>query len=258
MVSNNTTQLSFLTGSVEMDNDALFEGLMNHIGSNGKYQSRFNYVFNLIFIIFLAMPYLNLVLAMTIPEHWCHVPGRNEANMTEDEWKQLTIPRVTNEVGKEKYSRCQMYNISIPLNTMTSLESVEYNRTEHDIIGCQYGWDYDHTWYTRTVVTQEDWVCEKELHVTNTFVFSRAGDVLGTFVFGQLGDIIGRRPIFFVTLFLLSVGRCLIVFTASNYPLFLTATVVGSVSQSAAFQSPLVLGMNNKCPKIGRLRHVQL
>lgn len=93
MVSNNTTQLSFLTGSREMDNDALFEGLMNHIGLNGKYQSRFNYVFNLIFIIFLAMPYLNLVLAMTIPEHWCHVPGRNETNMTEDEWKQLTIPR---------------------------------------------------------------------------------------------------------------------------------------------------------------------
>ena len=55
--------------------------------------------------------------------------------------------------------------------------------------GCQHGWDYDHTWYTRTVVTQEDWVCEKELHVTNTFVFSRVGDVLGTFVFGQLGDL---------------------------------------------------------------------
>jgi len=93
MVSNNTTQLSFLTGSTDMDNDALFEGIMKHIGLNGKYQSRFNYVFNLIFIIFLAMPYLNLVLAMTIPEHWCHVPGRNETNMTEDEWKQLTIPR---------------------------------------------------------------------------------------------------------------------------------------------------------------------
>jgi len=76
-----------------MDNDALFEGIMNKIGLNGKYQSRFNYVFNFIFIIFLAMPYLNLVLAMTIPEHWCHVPGRNDTNMTEYEWKQLTIPR---------------------------------------------------------------------------------------------------------------------------------------------------------------------
>lgn len=40
-----------------------------------------------------------------------------------------------NEVGKETYSKCQMYNISTPLNTMTSLQSVEYNTTEHDIIG---------------------------------------------------------------------------------------------------------------------------
>jgi len=69
---------------------------------------------------------------------------------------------------------------------------------------------------------------------------------------------IGRRPVFFVTLFMLAVGRCLIVFTASIYPLFLTVTVLGSVSQSAAFQSPLVLGMNTKCPKIRRLEHVQL
>ncbi|GFG29642.1 hypothetical protein Cfor_10087 [Coptotermes formosanus] len=243
MVTNTSTQLSFLTGSGEFDKDALFEGLMNHVGLNGKYQSRFNYVFNLIFIIFLAMPYLNLVLAMTIPEHWCHVPGRNETNMTEDEWKRLTIPRVTNEVGKETYRKCQMYNISTPLDIKMFLQAVERNRTEQEIIGCQHGWDYDRTWYTRTVVTQEDWVCEKEMHVTNTFVFSRAGDVLGTFVFGQLGDVIGRRPVFFVTLFMLAVGRCLTVFTASIYPLFLTVTVLGSVSQSAAFQSPLVLGM---------------
>ena len=62
---------------------------------------------------------------------------------------------------------------------------------------------------------------------------------------------------FFVTLFMLAVGRCLTVFTASSYPLFLTVTVLGSVSQSAAFQSPLVLGMNTKCQKIRRLGHVK-
>jgi hypothetical protein len=90
---NNSTRLSFLTGSGEIDTDALFDGLMNNVGLNGKYQSRFNFVFNFVFVIFLAMPYLNLVLAMTIPEHWCHVPGRNETALTEEEWKQLTIPR---------------------------------------------------------------------------------------------------------------------------------------------------------------------
>jgi len=54
--------------------------------------------------------------------------------------------------------------------------------------GCLHGWDYDRTWYTRTVVTEQDWVCDKELYVTNTFVFSRAGDVIGNLIFGQLSD----------------------------------------------------------------------
>lgn len=243
MVTENSVPLSILTGSGDINKDALFDGLMDRIGLNGKYQSRFNIVFNLIFVIFLAMPYLNLVLAMTIPEHWCHVPGRNETSFTEEEWKNLTIPVVRNEVGEQAFSKCQMYNLSAPLNTTTSLQSAEMNDTMPQIIRCQHGWDYDHTWYTRTAVTQEDWVCDRELYVTNTFVVSRAGDVLGTFIFGQLGDAIGRRPVFFVTLFMLATGRCLTVFTVSNYPLFLAVTVLGSVSQSAAFQSPLVLGM---------------
>jgi hypothetical protein len=38
------------------------------------------------------------------------------------------------------------------------------------------------------VVTEQDWVCDKELYVTNTFVFSRAGDVIGNLIFGQLSD----------------------------------------------------------------------
>lgn len=93
MVTENPVPLSVLTASGDINKDALFDGLMDHIGLNGKYQSRFNIVFNLVFVVFLAMPYLNLVLAMTIPEHWCHFPGRNDTSLTEEEWKNLTIPR---------------------------------------------------------------------------------------------------------------------------------------------------------------------
>jgi hypothetical protein len=93
MVTENSVPLSVLTASGEINKDALFDEIMGQIGLNGKYQSRFNLVFNLVFVIFLAMPYLNLVLAMTIPEHWCHLPGRNETTLTEEEWKNLTIPR---------------------------------------------------------------------------------------------------------------------------------------------------------------------
>ena len=80
-------------GSADLHNDALFEKIMIHVGLNGKFQARFNYLFNLVFIVFLAMPYLNLVLAMTIPDHWCHVPGREHTNFTLEEWKNITLPR---------------------------------------------------------------------------------------------------------------------------------------------------------------------
>lgn len=57
------------------------------------------------------------------------------------------------------------------------------------IIDCRYGWDYDRTWYTETLPTQENWVCSKKLRVSNAFAVSKIGDVIGTFLFGQLGDM---------------------------------------------------------------------
>lgn len=59
----------------------------------------------------------------------------------------------------------------------------------HLLLACQHGYEYDHTYYQQTVVTQEDWVCDKNLYVTNTFVFNRLGEVIGTFFLGQLGDL---------------------------------------------------------------------
>lgn len=54
---------------------------------------------------------------------------------------------------------------------------------------CSHGFRYDHTYYEQTAVTQQDWVCDKHLYVTNTFVFNRLGEVLGTFIVGQMGDL---------------------------------------------------------------------
>lgn len=53
---------------------------------------------------------------------------------------------------------------------------------------CEYGWEYDRQWYTETAPSQEDWVCDKELQVSNAFAVAKTGDVVGTFLFGQLSD----------------------------------------------------------------------
>lgn len=77
----------------ELNDEALFDSLMEKIGNDGKFQNRFDFLYNFVLVTFATMPYLNIVLAMTIPDHWCHVPGREYTNYTKEEWKEINIPR---------------------------------------------------------------------------------------------------------------------------------------------------------------------
>lgn len=56
------------------------------------------------------------------------------------------------------------------------------------LTGCRHGYEYDKQWYEETVVSKEDWVCDRGLYVTNALSFNRFGEVVGTFIFGQMGD----------------------------------------------------------------------
>ncbi|MPC33805.1 hypothetical protein E2C01_027169 [Portunus trituberculatus] len=39
---------------------------------------------------------------MVVPDHWCHVPGREKTPLTVEEWRSLTIPRTHEASCKEK------------------------------------------------------------------------------------------------------------------------------------------------------------
>nr|CAD7406605.1 unnamed protein product [Timema cristinae] len=93
----------------EETDDMMFEQIMNKIGSRGKFQKRFNYLFNMFFVMLASMPYYNFVLAMAVPDHWCHVPGRNGTNYTLDQWKEITLPREKDTAGLLSFSKCKMY-----------------------------------------------------------------------------------------------------------------------------------------------------
>jgi hypothetical protein len=75
------------------DEGDIFEGLMECAGMDGKFQKRYNLIFNIGFAFAAAMCFQNIVLALSKPNHWCHVPGRSETNYTVAEWRRLTIPR---------------------------------------------------------------------------------------------------------------------------------------------------------------------
>ncbi|XP_017787307.1 PREDICTED: organic cation transporter 1-like [Nicrophorus vespilloides] len=212
------------------DGDCAFDSVIQTVGNDGKFQKRFNFLFNFVLVVLTSMPYLNIVIALAVPEHWCNVPGREYTNHTIETWKELHIPMEYDNVGKYDFSKCKMYNRT------SDIENPE-------IIKCQDGWEFDKTWYDLTAPSQESWVCDETLHVTNAFVFSRLGEVFGTFVFGQLADAIGRRPVFFMTVVTIVLGRMLSIITAYSVPLFFLTTFIGSLPSTSVFQGPLVIAM---------------
>lgn len=77
----------------ESAQDAVFDKILALVGDDGKFQKRFNYIFNVALSMFSSMVYMNMILALSVPTHWCHVPGRENTNSTLDEWRSLTLPR---------------------------------------------------------------------------------------------------------------------------------------------------------------------
>lgn len=73
--------------------DAVFDRIMVMVGDRGAFQKRFNYLFNVGQIIFASMAAMNIILALSVPDHFCHVPGRENTNLTLEEWKRIVLPR---------------------------------------------------------------------------------------------------------------------------------------------------------------------
>ncbi|XP_049774832.1 solute carrier family 22 member 7-like [Schistocerca cancellata] len=199
------------------------EKLMEAAGTRGRFQRRFNWTFNLLVVIFAGMPYVNIVIALTVPDHWCHVPGREATNYTEDQWKALHIPR---RADNSSFEQCLMLNSS-----------------GGEPVACQQGWDYDRTWFSSTAPSQEDWVCDHRLRAVNVLSFGQLGEVVGTFAFARMGDLYGRRPAFFLSAVSSAVTHCLMAFTASIYPLFFAVSLLASATNAATFQAPLVFSL---------------
>ncbi|XP_026479547.1 solute carrier family 22 member 5-like [Ctenocephalides felis] len=215
--------------------DAAFDTVLESVGNDGPFQRRFNYMYNVAFALLAVMPCMNMILAMTIPEHWCHVPGRTNYNYTEEEWKEITLPKNINNKGQASYSSCEMYNI-------TDWTNVHPNQN-YSTIKCQHGYEFDKTWFELTIPMQENWVCDKEMRVTNSLIIGRIGEMFGALVFGQLGDVIGRKPVFFLSMVLIIVGKIFNLFLTSSYYWYVFGYVVTALPQMSLYQTVLVIGM---------------
>jgi hypothetical protein len=76
------------------ETDVAFEAVLEQVGNDGKFQKRFNYIFNVIAIVCASMSFTNLILAMNAPSHNCRVPGMERYNISDPIlWRNITLPR---------------------------------------------------------------------------------------------------------------------------------------------------------------------
>ncbi|XP_053695803.1 solute carrier family 22 member 21-like [Sabethes cyaneus] len=223
------------------ESDVAFDRIMEAVGDDGPFQKRYNLFFNVTTVMFVSMTVVNILLILTVPEHHCSVPGMELYGVTSQaQWRNLTLPSEINSRGEQDYSACLMYNVSkYPVGTRPELMSFQ----ENDTIDCVDGYDYDRQYFDLIPITEQNWVCDKELYATNVFAFVRVAEVGGTFVLGQLGDRIGRLPVYLISTATITIGRTLAVFSAPQYWLFAALAFLGSFSSNTGFQSPLIVAM---------------
>ncbi|XP_065311659.1 organic cation transporter protein-like isoform X5 [Dermacentor albipictus] len=192
--------------------------LTSIFGAYGPFQ-RIVFLFAVTISMFGA--YHNLIITAVAPkiDHWCARPaGHGYENMTDEEWKELAIPKETRQ-GVERYSQCQRYDF-------------ETNAT----VSCN-SWEYDRSIYKNTIVDQWDLVCSSSWLISLSQSVYMAGYMTSMIIFGQLSDRVGRRTVICIALsILLTAGfstllsRTFITFISLRYFVSLGVSGVGATS----------------------------
>ncbi|XP_046994542.1 solute carrier family 22 member 7-like [Schistocerca americana] len=205
-----------------------FEEVLDSIGSRGKFQMRLNVVFVFFASCFNLMSVYMFYIAMQTPDHWCHVPGREHTNLSLEEWKNFTIPR-----EGAAFSKCLMYNQSDVRDFSNRREPVK----------CQHSWEYDNTWFSLTVTSQMNWVCDNQQTVNTILFYSQNIGVALGLLFGYVGDMYGRRPQQLLCLSAHVVSRLLVMLAPHVLPLFILAESLVSGAAGPMEESLLAVGL---------------
>ncbi|KAJ6647535.1 Beta-alanine transporter [Pseudolycoriella hygida] len=232
-----------------------FDAVLSDVGSFGVYQK---------LIITMLLPavlpcafhaYSQLFIASRQP-HWCRVPELEPwARDYSEIVRNLSIPKELRD-GELKYSECKMFvrnysDIARHLNSKSPVDLSQYGfQFEEDTksgdglssIECTSGWNYDRRMFPNTIVMEWDLVCNKDFYTTIGLVLFGVGGLIGNYVFGYLQDYWGRRPSFFVYLFL-EVVACVLSAFAWNFPSWMVFRFIVGLTVPAILASPYVLAI---------------
>lgn len=139
------------------------------------------------------------------------------------------------------YSQCTRYDIDWTTTTTENNSVVwTYSNMSWSIVPCDYGWEYETSEVTSSIVIDFDLVCDRAIYPTIGLVALNVGGPIGVYLFGTLNDRIGRKLSFFACLATLIIGGFLTAITNDFWTWAFTRFVVG-LTIPAIYQIPFII-----------------
>jgi len=239
-----------------MSQDADFDDLIERLGGFGKYQKRLLYL--LLGPLFFIMPFplMHQVFVLHVPEHSCSLPAEMDMEALGfnnlSTYQEVMLPKELNAYYQMTTSACNYLQFSPQKieevrSKSGELENYSAEELQSFVANFQEGvnktactaWEYDTSEFYDTAVTEENWVCEKQIYTADLYTLTTVGLLLGTFIFSAIADFFGRKTSFYVGC------ACVIVFSLCMLPvsysftLFALFQALSAFGMMPIFQSPL-------------------
>ena len=227
------------------------EDVVDDINGNGKFQKRLLYVLLLPLYIFLALNSMMVFIILQSPPHWCNHPMAS--NLTGDalkEWKDCYIPKNNDS----SFDACKIVLPNIPSrwemtrnsnknggNYICPVRDYERYGNGADVVieECKLSWMYDQSEFTRTIVTDLNWVCKDAQNVPNLHTIATVGGLLGGLLFSYLGDQFGRKYVFWCSVGILISSILIKTFLVTQYYVFVVFHALAAAVPLSIYQLPI-------------------
>ncbi|XP_067013677.2 organic cation transporter protein isoform X2 [Anabrus simplex] len=202
------------------------DDMLSQAGDRGRYQVMLVALFAIINVL-SAYHYFGQTFISLVPEHYCHLPDVDQANVS---------------LYRARDGLCSRYD--------RNLSGVEPPQPENDwpTRYCNTGWEYRLEENYTTIISEMHWVCADAWKVATGQSLFFVGSVIGTLALGVLSDRTGRLPTLVVANVLALLGNLATAFVTS-LPDFGAARFLAGLATDANFFMMYIIVMEYLRPQ---------